>query len=413
MVKGEDVPSMKYNIGRDLAIFELERPVPHWHGSSFSKNDLLIGEAVDIYAFPKQSMIRSRKLLRGHATFRGETSSGLLAFDYDAPGDRTLRPGASGGIVVDARTQQIVGVLNAIEETNIAIVFAVPVAALAEFVTRVQPFLAPSIFPSSKQISPVSADIYPKFVPAHTGSLQHRPDEGIEVRALRTKAQFLADGMRDFIAVETLAWGSQNNEPLVESKYEVQVLQGDQHFREFPDGKKELRQVSYPHLARTVVPGDEWSDLPLRVGADLDLRINQAPDAVVNGDAIKVFQYWASVEDGACRVTTIGYGFLGARRNFITACYGEVWTNENSDILRISEHFEFLNKETNLQAVVTYGWLKKSAEEPRIVPLTIAMQTEHKNKVYWCRSQFTGYRVFSSRVRVVEGAEGASEPLSH
>jgi len=411
LVEGPSMPGMKYNIGRDLAIFELERPVPNRRGVSFFKNDLFIGQGVDIYAFPRESMIRSRKLLQVHGTFRGETSSGLFAFDYDASSDRTLRPGASGGIVVDSKTQQIVGVLNAIDGTDRLIAFAVPVRALEEFVTRVQPFLAESIFPSTKRISPVSEDVYPKFVPTPASALQHRTEESIEVRSLRTKAQLLAEGMRDFIAVQSLAWGSQNNEPVVESKYEVQVLQGDERFREFPDGKKELQEVSFPPLPRAVVPGSEWSELPLRVGTDLDLKINQAPDAVVNGRSIKVFQYWASVEDGACTVRTINFGLFTTRKTFVTACYGEVWTDENSDILRISEHFEFASK-MNLQAVVTYGWLKKTAEEPRIVPFTLAMQTEHKNKVYWCRSQFTNYRVFSSRVRIIEETGVASGPLS-
>ena len=411
MVQGPSMPSMKYNIGRDLAIFELERPVPHRHGIAFFRNDLLIGQGVDIYSFPRESMIHSRKLLRVHGTLRGETSSGLLAFDFEVSSGRTIRPGASGGLVVDSKTQQIVGVLNAIEGPDKTVAFAVPVRALEEFVTRVQPYLAQSILPSTQRISPVSADIYPKFVPAYTGSLQHRPEESIEVQALRTKAQFLADGMRDFIAVQSLAWGSQNDEPLVESKYEIQVLQGEERFREFPDGKKELRDVSYPPLTRWVIPGNEWSELPLRVGTDLNLRINQAPDAVVNGRSIKIFQYWASVEDGACAVTTIRLGFFTSRKTFVTACYGEVWTDENSDILRISEHFEFVSKEMNLQAVVTYGWLKKRAEVPRIVPLTLAMQTEHKKKVIWCHTQFTDYRVFSSRVRVVESTQGASGPM--
>ena len=101
-VEGQSMPSMKYNIGKDLAIFELERPIPHRHGISFVENDLLLGQEVDIYAFPRESMIRSRKLLQVHGTFRGETSSGLLAFDYDAS-DRTLRPGASGELWSIAR----------------------------------------------------------------------------------------------------------------------------------------------------------------------------------------------------------------------------------------------------------------------------------------------------------------------
>jgi hypothetical protein len=37
-----------------------------------------------------------------------------LAFDNSLSADKAIRPGASGGIVVDSKTQQIVGILNAI-----------------------------------------------------------------------------------------------------------------------------------------------------------------------------------------------------------------------------------------------------------------------------------------------------------
>ena len=410
--EGQSSPALKYNLSRDLAIFQLRHPLNHHHGISFRSSDLRIGQEVEIYSYPRESTFRSRTLLHVHGTFKGQPPPGLLAFDYDSSDGRAVRPGASGGIVVDGNTQQIVGILNGVDEGGKKIAFAVAVDSLAEFVSRVQPYLAKSIFPSAKSISPVSADIYTKFVPIPNYSLQHRPEETVEVRALRAKAQRLADGMRDIIAVQTFAWGSQDNEPLVESKYELQVLSGDQRFREFPNGKKEYDYPAYPPLSRWIIPGDEWSKLPTKVGTDLHLKINQAADVVVNGRAIKVFQYWAGVEDDACSVRTLAIGLFTTGKTSVVGCYGEVWTDENMDILRMSEHFELFGKWTNLQAVVTYGWLNNQDAAPRLVPLTIAMQGEYKKKVYWCHGQFADYRLFTSRVRIIASTDGPKGRLS-
>jgi hypothetical protein len=410
--EGFAAPTMKYNPKRDLAILELRGPLPHHHGLSFYTNDLRIGQVVEIYSYPRESMIHARTLLQVHGTFEGQTPSGLLAFDYEASDGRTLRPGTSGGIVVDSKTQQIVGVLRAIERSGQPIAFAVPIDSLAEFVGTVQPFLAQSIFPSSQRISPISADVYAKFVPASTTSLQRRPTETNEVGILRAKAQVLADNMRDFIAVQTLSWGSQQNEPLVESQYEVQVLGGYQRFRELPNGKKELQNVPFPPLTNSMVPGGEWSELPAKVGSDLNLKINQAADAIVNGRSLKVFQYWASVEDAVCTFKSVNdFAVFVFSKVSVAACYGEVWTDEDMNILRMSEHLELFGKWRNLQAVVTYGWLNKPGEAPRLIPLTIATQAEYKRKIYWCRGQFTDYRLFTSRARVIASTEGSSAPF--
>jgi hypothetical protein len=403
------VSPMQYNSSRDLAIFELRHPLRHHHGISFFRNELRMGQEVDIYSYPKEAILHSRKLLQVHGTFKGQTPTGLLAFDYALSAGRAVRPGGSGGIVVDSKSRQIVGVLNAMERSGKPIAFAVPVESLEEFVSSVQPYLAQSIFPSAKRISPVSADLYPKFIPTSNDSLQHRPEEPIEVRVLRTKAQHLADSMRNFIAVQTFAWGSQDNEPLFESEYEVRVLDGYQRFREFPDGKMELQDVPFPPLNNVMVPGGEWSELPAMVGTDLELKISQAADVVVNGRRMKVFQYRASVEDGVCKWKSVfDFGLFAINKIVTASCYGEVWTDEETNILRMSEHFELLGKWKDYQAVVTYGWFKKPDEAPRLIPLTIATQAEYKKKVYWCRGQFKNYQLFTSRARIVANADGTS-----
>src|SRR6266481_4917051 len=257
---------------RDLAIFELQRPLPHHHGLTFSLDELQVGQEVDIYGYPMGMINPIRKLTRFPATFKGPTTSGLLAFDYQLSAGKPIHiEGASGGIVVDRKTEKIVGILSG-RGTDETTALAVPVQTLADFVSKVQPFLAQRIFPTTKEISPVSADLYPKFVPPpdhypkfvprRADGLQHRSEEPYEVSVLRKKAQLLADSMRNFIAVQSFAWGSGNKEPAAQAEYEVRVIDGVQRFRRFPEGKEELKQVPYPHLSGWALAAAEWSELP-------------------------------------------------------------------------------------------------------------------------------------------------------
>src|SRR5229473_6025526 len=167
---------------RDLAIFELGRSLPHHHGLTFSLDELQVGQEVDIYGYPKGIINPIRTLTRFPAMFKGPTTSGLLAFDYQLSADQHIpRGGASGGVVVDRKTEEIVGILSGTNQTTAV---AVSIQTLVDFVTKVQPFLAQRIFPATKEISPVSADLYPKFVPPRSDGLQQRPEEPYEVSVL-------------------------------------------------------------------------------------------------------------------------------------------------------------------------------------------------------------------------------------
>jgi len=400
---GPSVGPMKYTVSRDLAIFELRHPLAHHHGVAFSLDDLEFGQEIDIYAYPKESINPIRSLLQFHGTFKGQTITGLLAFDYGLSADKAIRPGASGGIVVDSKTRQIVGILNEIATNGEAIAMAVPVQSLADFVSKVQPYLAQNIFPSTKGISPVSGDLYPRFVPPPpVDTLQHRPEEPAEVKALRSKAQLLADSMRNFVAVQTFAWGSGDKAPVSELAYEVQVLDGNQRFRKYPDGKKHFKDLPLPPLNNVIGTGGEWSELPWMVGTKLGLKIHQAPDAVVNGRRMKVFQYRADAENGVCSFRSIfDFDLFTIHKDVTVACYGEVWTDEEANILRMSEHFEHLGWWKHYQSVVTYGWFQRRGETPRLIPLTISTQAERGKKIYWCHGQFVNYREFSSQAKQI------------
>ena len=411
-----NVGVLPYATKRDLAIFELRRSLPHYHGLPFSLDELQVGQEVDIYGYPKGVINPIRKLARFPAAFKAPTASGLLAFDYQLSVDKPIRiKGASGGIVVDRKTEKIVGILS---ETNETAAVAVPVQTLVDFVSKVQPFLAQRIFHTTKDVSPVSVDLYPKFEPppdhypkfvlGRAYGLQHRPEEPYEVSVLRKKAQLLADSMRNFIAVQGFAWGSGDKEPAAQAEYEVRVIDGVQRFRRYPDGKEELEEVPYPRLNGWALPADEWSKLPKMVGTEFRLKVHQAADVVVSEQRMKVFQYYASVEDNLCSFAPVeDFGFFTISKTVAVACYGEVWTDKDANIIRMSEHLELSDKLKayrgwqDCQVVLTYGWLKRANDTPRLIPFTISTQAKYKKKVYWCHGQFTDYQIFSSRVKMI------------
>jgi len=399
---GSGINPMKYNRSRDLAVFELRRPLSRkgFYGLALSRDGLQNGQGVDIYAYPKGAINPRRTLTRFPGRFLRETKDDLLAFSYESP--IKVKPGASGGIVVSSG--KIVGVLSGVAKNGDTVAFAVPVRSLADFLSKAQPYLHAQLFPGDVKVSPVAADLYPEWIPpAPSGALQHRPEEPAEIRWLRRKAQDLADSIRNFIAVQTFAWGTDNKNPVTFAEYEIQVIDGRQRFRDYPDGKKIHENVPFPPVNTVMVPGGEWSELPKRVGTDLNLKVDQAEDTVVNGKRVLVFQYHADVEDKVCQWrTSVDFGFYVHNKDSWVACYGEVWTDENFNILRISENARLLNGGwQDYRAVVTYDWLTMSGKESKLIPATIASQVDYKQKVYWCRGLFTKYQVFGTKVRIL------------
>ena len=399
---GPAAAPIKYNLSRDLAILELRRPLAHHHGAAFSLDELQPGQQVEIYAYPKEAG-HSRKLLRFAGTYKGETTSGLLAFDYAPENGDMIHPGASGGVVVDAHSHRIVGVLNGIDIDHPSTAVAVPSQSLADFVTKVEPFLAVTLFPSHGNTPPDADDIYPELTSQPSEGLQHRADEPAAVKQLRENAQELADGMRNLVAVQRLAWGSGDKDAAMRAEYEVRIVDGAQKFREYPEGNKELDEIPLPPLSHSIVPALEWSELPEMVGKQLHLKVHQAPDAVVNGKKLKVFQYGASIEDGACGFTYVNDHILfKSSKTVRTGCFGEVWTDEDMNIVRMSEHYQLpSDRKVIYHVVVTYGLLTHAGEASRTIPMTIAAKTEDKNRVDWCRGQFTDYQIFGSQVKIL------------
>jgi len=384
--------SLKYVPAHDLAIYEMRLPLKHFHGIGFDTDDLKISSEVEIYAYPF-NMNPRRALVCWQAKFLGHTSQGLLAFSY-----REGRVGgASGGIVVDGKSKKIVGILSGIGDHE-GVVLAVPTKELSDFVRRAQPYLQVALFPKTVFVSPVAADLYPPYVLPEANTLSQRPMEPSAVVTLRLTAQNLADSMRNFTAIQTFSWGRGNNPPDMTDAYETLIVDDRQRWRR-PGSKKFHDAVPFPPLDGWIVPGGEWSELPERVGTELNLKIHQAPDSVLNGQTIHVFQYAAKAEDDVCRFRYIlSLRYLLHRPPKSYDCHGEVWTDESGTILRISETFDLSGPNEKYRGVVTYGWLQKDGMQ-YLIPITITTQAEPEN--LWCRGLFTDYDMFGVKHRIM------------
>lgn len=93
--------------------------------------------------------------------------------------------------------------------------------------------------------------------------------------------------------------------------------------------------------------------------------------------------------------------FFSRGKLLTVPCCGEVWTDMDLNILRISQHLELSGKWKEYVSVVTYGWLRRTDEAPRIIPITISTQAEFNHNIYRCRGIFKNYRVFTSRAMIV------------
>lgn len=387
--------SLRYTAAHDLAIYEMRHPLKNFHGISFDADDLDSMSEVDIYAYPL-NWNPKRGLVRWHGRFIGKTPQGLLAFSYE---EGRVCGGASGGIVVGSKTKKIIGILFGPGEGKDRIALAVPVKELSDFVTRAQPYLQTTLFPKTVFISPVAADLYPPYVWPHAESLSPRPVELPEVVKLRRTAQFLADSMRNFTATQIFAWGRDNREPEETDAYETLIVDGWQRWRHLGD-KKFHDNVPFPPLIPSIVPGDEWSELPTMVGTELNLKIHQAPDGVVGGRTIHVFQYAANVEDRVCSFRSVmNYGLFQRSTTKYYDCHGEVWVDESGIILRISKALDLSGPWYHWWGVITYGWMEKDGTQ-YLVPATITTQAD-VNKTYWCRGLFTDYEMFGVKARLV------------
>lgn len=219
---GPSVSPLKYTLSRDLAAFELRYSLPHHHGVRFSLDDLHL--QVDIFTYPKEAISPFRSLLQSHGMFKGQTTTGLLAFDYGLSADKAIHPGASGGIVVDTKSHHIVGVLNAVGGNGESIALADSVLGrLCQ-----QGATPPTSIPSSYRHLALT-----HFV---TG-----PKNLSKPQCYATRPNSSPIACATLSAVLTFAWGSGEKRPAAVSAYEVRVLEGHQRFRAYPAARKNCR----------------------------------------------------------------------------------------------------------------------------------------------------------------------------
>lgn len=401
-----------YAVSHDLALFELRYPVGKHHGLKYSASEPEAGQEVEACGYPLD-FNPLRHLVCVSARFKAPTTSGLLAFEFDTTDH--ARGGMSGGIIVDRKEGRIVAV---VQSANEGMVLGVSVQELIAFVSKVEPFVASRTFPAFRNINPISSDLYskyepmpdtkPKFEPTHSGILEHRPTEPSDVARLRQEAQKLADNMRNFIAVEKYWWGKGNDEPQFQAEYEVRVVDGEQRFRAYPDGRKQLTEVAEPRVNTWVTTANEWAELPEMVGSEYKLKIRRVEDADMEGKPIKVFQYRASVEDNLCPLRSItDYGLFRRHRDFKPGCYGEAWLDADWHIVRISvneeepDHKRGFDGWVDNRTVITYGPTRIDDQHTEWTPLTIYRQAVTGKKLYWCRGTFSNYRLFGSTSRLL------------
>lgn len=384
-----------YNPAHDLAVVELRHSLQHkgYHGLTYSTN-LAEGEDVDIYSYPLEFNPK-RKLLHFHGKFIGNSTIGLLLFSYE-PNPQHIKGGASGGMIVDSKGR-VVAVLADVITNQKNVIGGVSVEMLSAFVGKIQPYMAAQLFPKSVFIPPVAVDYYPEWLPPPSdGTLQRRQPESPDIKLLREKAQGVVSNMFTMVAVESFEWGKDANDPAAVGSYEVRMIDGYQHFREYPDGKKERDDVIWPPTNHAVAPGNAWFATPEVVAEDYDLKIHRADDIVWKGQALRVFQYLGAKEDKFCNFDEqTDLGFLVIHNVQAYACYGEVWTDQDNNIVRVSENFHMPG---NYREVVTYGWVEIEGDRS-LVPLTVSSQAEYSAHVYWCRGIFTNYQQFKTKVR--------------
>jgi hypothetical protein len=407
----EGATDIGYNPLHDLAVVELEHSLSRkgFHGLPYNMEDaedLALGQGVDIYSFPIELNPR-RRLQHFHGHYLGRNYNGLLAFTYD-PNPAPMREGSSGGLIVDSRGR-VMAVFADFAKQQKNIVLGVPVSELSAFVTKIQPLLAARLFPKMVFMPPVEPDHYPEWVPPRPrpdGPLERRPVEPPDVQLLRLKAQDVINTMRSLISVESFEWGRDGatNDPQAIGYYQVRIIDGSQRFREYPDGKKEMDYVAWPPLMDAIDPGGAWWDVPHLVAKQLDLQIRRDPDIVWKGQSLRVFQYFGKKEQKVCEMDNqLDFGFYVHHDIEAYDCWGEVWTDQDENIVRISENYHMPKSRSDMNMVVTFGWTE-IADKKLFVPVTLWMQVKENDlrvdsHVDWCHGQFTDYQQFGSTVR--------------
>jgi hypothetical protein len=397
-----------YNPLRDIAIYELLKPMKGFQGMPFSLAPLTDGDQVEIVAYPGRTIGMAnfyRRLTTWQATYFAENLNGCLLFKYkmsDTSGK--IRPGSSGGIVV--RNGAIVGILRGVMPSDL-IAEAVPVSSLEQFLAKMNPYLHAQLFPQATAVEPASSDAFPPWTtaPSTPGVLERRTAEPDDVRQVRAKAQELYNSMKYFMAHEFFSW-SEGGPPKMEAEYDLKVRDG---VEVYTDGKHEYTgEIPFPKTGAWVQPGDLWLNAPRYANNDMSLRIRHAGMTIVNSKPIDVYQWQApGPESKFCEFDEVSL-FPFFRRDIISdvGCSGEIWLSAEGDIVRISEADDRpVRKWSHYESIVVYGRVMLNGES-HLVPTTISTRVQYgSSKIFHCDSIFSDYRLWGSRIRFVLNSE--------
>ena len=405
VMNSDGVGARSYNPSRDIAIYELLKPMKGFEGIPFSLEPLVTGDEVDIIAFPGRIIGAanfSRKLTTWHGSFINEDQNGCLAFRYTlSETGGKIRPGSSGGIVV--RNGKIVGILRGISRTGL-IAEAVPVSSLEVFLAKVNPYLHAQLFPQATVVSPVSVNAFPSWdAPESTpGVLERRTAEPGDVQVVRAKAQALYDSMKYLMTRQTFAW-SEGGTPQMQAAYDLKVRDG---LELFSIGDHEYTHIPEPMINTFFVPSPLWLNAPRYASTDWSLHIRHAGRTTVNEKSIDVYQWQAlGRESKICQwEEKASFPLFERDKIYDVSCYGEVWLSPDGDIMRISETYVMPQAHFAVyEAVVVYGRVVLDGES-HLVPTTISARARlGKSRLLYCDSIFSDYKLWGSHVRLVAG----------
>ncbi len=399
-----------YNPVRDIAIYELVRPMKGFQGMPFSLEPLADGDQVEIVAFPGRTIGMAdfyRTLTKWQATYFADSVNGCLLFKYKVSdsGGR-IRPGASGGIVV--RNGAIIGILRGMMPSDL-IAEAVPISSLERFLAKVNPYLHAQLFPKATVIQPASLDAFPAWIisPSIPGVLERRTAEPDDVQRVRRKAQQLYDSMKFLMARQFVSW-SEGGPPKMEAVYDLNVRDG---VEVFTDGKHEYTgEIPFPNIHGWVGPGQLWLNAPRYANNDLSLRIRHAGLTTVNSKPLDVYQWQApGPESKFCQFDEVAlFPFSRHDRISDVGCSGEIWLSTDGDIVRISEAYDRpVRKWSHYESIVLYGRVVLNGES-HLVPTTISTRVQYgKSKMFYCNSIFSGYKFWGSEIRLAPSSETA------
>ncbi len=408
VLEPEGVETITLTPVRDLAIYELVRPMKGFEGMPFSLEPLTDGEEVEIIAFPGRTIGMEdfyRKLTVWKATYFADNVNGCLLFKYEAS-DRggKIRPGSSGGIVV--RNGAVVGILRGASDFMAE---AVPISSLEKFLAKVNPYLHAQLFPHVAVVEPVSLDAFPPWTtpPSTPGVLERRSAEPDGVQRVREKAQVLYDSMKYLVVRQFVSWSENGRTPKMEAAYGLRVSDG---VEVYTDGKHEYTgDLPFPEVKGWIEPGQLWLNAPRYANNDLSLRIRHAGLLTTpNNRPIDVYQWQApGPESKFCEFDEVSlFPFFRHETVSDVGCHGEIWISTEGDIVRISEAYDRpLRKWSHYESIVVYGRVMLNGES-HLVPTTISTRVQYgDSKMLYCDSIFSDYRLWGSRIRLVPSSE--------